>query len=219
LGTAGGLVNGALVAWTPLQPFIVTLATWSIWGGIAFLVLPIEGGAPAPDLVTWFTGPWFGIPKSVFVIGALFAGWLWLRQTRFIIDVRAIGSDEARAKLTGVPVRRRKLQTYALSGGLAALAGVYLAAQTGSGAPTAGDQFILNSVAAVIIGGASIFGGMGSAAGSIVGAAVLILIPDIVFALQLTSFWSVFLQGFVLVVTVTLSSLLITMRMRRSRGR
>jgi ribose transport system permease protein len=218
LGTAGGLVNGALVAWTPLQPFIVTLATWSIWGGIAFLVLPVEGGAPAPELVTWFTGAWFGIPKSVFVIGALFAGWLWLRQTRFVIDVRAIGSDEARAKLTGVPIHRRKLQTYALSGGLAALAGVYLAAQTGSGAPTAGDQFILNSVAAVIIGGASIFGGTGSAAGSIVGAAVLILIPDIVFALQLTSFWSVFLQGFVLVITVTVSSLLITMRMRRSRA-
>jgi ribose transport system permease protein len=217
LGVAGGLANGALVAWTPLQPFIVTLATWSIWGGVAFLILPVEGGAPAPDLVLWFTGAWLGIPKSVLIILCLFAIWLWLRQTRFLIDVRAIGSDETRARLIGVPIRRRKLQTYALSGGLAALAGIYLAAQTGSGAPNAGDQFILNSVAAVVIGGASIFGGTGSAAGSIIGAAVLILIPDVVFALQLTSFWSVFLQGFVLVVTVTVSSVLITLRMRRAR--
>lgn len=217
LGVLGGVVNGLVVAFTPLQPFIVTLGTWSIWGGVAFLVLPVEGGAPSPDLVTWSTGAWAGVPKSVFAVAALLAAWLWLRRTRFIVDVRAIGSDEARARLVGVPIRLRKVQTYALSAGLAAAAGVYLAGQTGSGAPNAGDQFILNSVAAVVIGGASIFGGTGSAAGSVIGAAVLILIPDIVFALELTSFWSVFLQGFVLVVTVTLSSILVTVSMRRRR--
>ncbi|MBA2295851.1 MAG: ABC transporter permease [Actinobacteria bacterium] len=218
IGVLAGVINGLLVAFTPLQPFIVTLATWSIWGGIAFLVLPIEGGAPAPELITWLTGAWLGVPRSVVVVAGLLVAWLWLRSTRFLIDVRAIGSDEARARLVGVPIRMRKIQVYALSGALAAVAGVYLAAQTGSGAPNAGDQFILNSVAAVVIGGASIFGGTGSAAGSIVGAAVLILIPDVVFALRLTSFWSVFLQGFVLVVTVTISSVVITLRMRRRRG-
>lgn len=217
LGALAGAFNGLVIALTRLQPFIVTLATWSIWGGIAFVVLPVEGGAVSPELTSRLLGNVFGVPKSVWGVVALLALWFWLRNTRFVVDLKAIGSDEARARLIGVPLVRRKVQTYVLSGALAAMAGVWVAAQTASGAPTAGDQFILTSVAAVVIGGASIFGGTGSAASSIVGAIVLLMIPDLVFALQLSSFWSVFFQGFLLIVTVTISSLVITVRATRAR--
>lgn len=217
LGAVAGAFNGAVVALTRLQPFIVTLATWSIWGGVAFVVLPVEGGATSPGLISLVLGSVLGVPKSVWGIAILFAIWLWLRNTRFVVDLKAIGSDEARARLVGVPLVRRKVQTYAISGALAATAGVWVAAQTASGAPTAGDQFILASVAAVVIGGASIFGGTGSVASSIVGAIVLLMIPDLVFALELTSFWSVFFQGFLLIVAVTISSLAITLRVGRGR--
>jgi ribose transport system permease protein len=216
LAAFGGLVNGLVVSLTRLQPFIVTLATWSIWGGIAFVVLPVEGGATPNGLVDGLLGSIFGIPKAVIGVVILFGVWFWLRNTRFVIDLKAIGSDEARARLIGIPLVRRKVQVYVLSASLSALAGIWVAAQTASGAPTAGDQFILNSVAAVVIGGVSIYGGTGSAASSIIGAIVLLMIPDLVFALKLTSFWSVFFQGFLLIVTVMISSLVITFRESRA---
>ena len=214
----GGLVNGLVVSLTKLQPFIVTLATWSIWGGIAFVVLPVEGGSTPNGLVNGLLGTVLGIPKSVIGVVILIAIWFWLRNTRFVIDLKAIGSDEVRARLNGVRLVRRKTQVYVLSAVLAALAGIWVAAQTASGAPQAGDQFILNSVAAVVVGGASIYGGTGSAASSIIGAIVLLMIPDLVFALKLTSFWSVFFQGFLLIVTVTISSLVINYRESRARS-
>ncbi len=216
LAAFGGLVNGLVVSLTRLQPFIVTLATWSIWGGIAFVILPVEGGATPSGLVNGLLGSILGVPKSVIGVVILLAIWFWLRNTRFIVDLKAIGSDEARARLNGVPLVRRKTQVYVLSAVLSALAGIWVAAQTASGAPTAGDQFILNSVAAVVIGGASIYGGTGSAASSIIGSIVLLMIPDLVFALKLTSFWSVFFQGFLLIVTVMISSIVITFRESRA---
>lgn len=114
-----------------------------------------------------------------------------------------------------MPVAWRKIQVYAFTGFFAVLAGIYLTATTNSGAPNAGDQFILNSVACVVIGGASIYGGTGSVASSIIGAIVLLIIPDLVFAFNLTSFWSVFFEGFLLLVAVTISSLVITVRQSR----
>lgn len=207
LGVLLGSVNGAMIAYTRLQPFIVTLAAWSIWDGVALAILPVEGGNVPTSLTNAVLGSVAGIPKSVWLVAILFGAWAWLRETRLIRDLRAIGSDEDRARLLGVGLVSRKLQTYAISGGLAALAGVYLAAQQASGSPTAGDEFILTSVAAVVIGGTSLFGGRGSAAASIVGAIAYLMIPDLITAVNINSFWSVFLQGFLLIVAVVVSSL------------
>jgi len=212
LGLLAGSITGLIVAFTRLQPFIITLAMWSIWDGIAFVVLPVEGGTAPPGLLRLLLGNVAGIPKSVYGVVFLYVAWLWLRHTRFVIDVKAIGSDEARARLVGVPVAWRKIQVYVLSAVFAVLAGIYVSAVTDSGAPNAGDQFILNSVACVVIGGASIYGGTGSVASSIIGAFVLLLIPDLVFAFNLSSFWSVFFEGFLLLVAVTISSVVITFR-------
>ena len=108
----------------------------------------------------------------------------------------------------------RKIQVYALSGLLAALASIWVTAQTQAGSPNGGDQFILASVAAVVIGGTSIFGGKGSAASSIAGAIAFLLIPILVFALNLSSYWSIFFQGLILIVAVTFNSIIQT-RARR----
>lgn len=208
LAVAVGIVNGILISTARLQPFIVTLATWSIWGGVAFWLLPVEGGTPSPDLISSVLGNLLGVPKSVWVVALLFVLWHWLRPTRLITDLIAIGSDEERARLIGVHLARRKLQAYAFAAVLAALAGIWVTAQTEAGAPNGGDQFILSSIAAVVLGGTSIFGGKGSAASSIVGAIAFLMIPDLVFALSLPSFWSIFLQGAVLIVAVTFNSLI-----------
>jgi ribose transport system permease protein len=216
LGAVGGAINGAIIGFTRLQPFIVTLATWSIWGGVAILILPQEGGATSTELNTWVTGAVAGIPKSVIFLAILFLIWGWARWSRFVLDLKAIGSDERRARLAGVRVRRRKIQVYAISGALAALAGAYLAGQSGGGSPIIGNDYILESVAAVVIGGTSIFGGKGSAAASMVGAIALLMIPDLIFAANISSFWTGFVQGVLLILTVTLSSLVLQTRRRRA---
>jgi ribose transport system permease protein len=215
LGLLLGVLNGAMIAYTGLQPFIVTLATWSIWDGIALAILPVEGGNVPIKLTNAVLGSVAGIPKSVWLVALLFVMWAWLRDTRFIRDLKAIGSDEGRARLLGVRLAVRKIQTYAISGALAAVAGIYLAAQQASGSPTAGDEFILTSIAAVVVGGTSLFGGRGSAAASTVGAIAYLMIPDLITALNINSFWSVFLQGFLLIVAVVVSSIATRIAARR----
>jgi ribose transport system permease protein len=210
-----GAINGLIIARTALQPFIVTLSTWSILGGIAILLLPQEGGAVSPQLTSWLTGAIFGVPKSVLIVVLLLLLWVWLRWSRFILDLKAIGSDERRAELVGVKIVRRKVETYMASAVLAALAGVWLAGQSGGGSPVIGNEYILTSVAAVVVGGTSIFGGTGSVAASIAGALALEMIPDLIYALHISSFWTGFVQGALLIVAVTLSSLVL--HLRRSR--
>jgi ribose transport system permease protein len=215
IGMLLGSLNGAMIAYTGLQPFIVTLAAWSIWDGVALAILPIEGGNVPTSLTNAVLGSIAGIPKSVWLVAILFVAWVWLRDTRLIRDLRAIGSDEGRARLLGVRLATRKIQTYAISGALAAVAGIYLAAQQASGSPTAGDEFILTSIAAVVVGGTSLFGGRGSAAASTVGAIAYLMIPDLITALNINSFWSVFLQGFLLIVAVVVSSIATKIAARR----
>jgi ribose transport system permease protein len=207
VGALLGLINGTLVAFMRLEPFLVTLATWTIAAGLAFAVLPIEGGSPAPSLITALTGDLFGVPKSVLAILALFAAWAWLRRTLFVVDLMAIGSDERRARLAGVRVSLRKVQAYLWTGILAAAAAIWLTAQTATGSPRIGDDFILASIVAVVLGGTSIFGGLGSAASSVAGAIAFMLIPTLVFALDLASFWSICLQGLVLMLAVIANAL------------
>jgi ribose transport system permease protein len=214
IGVAIGCLNGLAIAYTPIQPFIVTLAVWSIWDGVAFAFLPVEGGTVSPTLIRAVSGSYFGVPKSVWIVIALLLLWRWLRATRFLGDLVAIGSDENRARLLGVRVATRKIEAYAASALLAALASIWVTGQTQAGSPNGGDQFILSSVAAVVIGGTSIFGGKGSAASSIMGTIAFLLIPILVFALNLTSFWSIFFQGLILIVAVTFNSIVQT-RARR----
>lgn len=217
LGAAIGGLNGFLVGVLRLEPFLVTLATWTVLGGVAFAILPLEGGTPSPDLVSMLTGSVVGVPKSVIVLITLFAAWIWLRRTGFFTDLLAIGSDEHRAWLAGVRVRRRKIEAYVWSGILAAAASLWVTASTGTGSPTAGDQFILASIAAVVLGGTSIFGGLGSAASSAAGAVAFMLIPTVVYALNLDSFWSICIQGIVLMLAVTVNAVVQTVGTWRTR--
>ena len=114
LGVLIGVLNGLMIAFTPIQPFIVTLATWSIWDGVAFGVLPIEGGTVSPTLISAISGDILGIPKSVWIVVVLFLLWRWLRSTRFFDDLVAIGSDQRRARgCSESASARRKIQAYA----------------------------------------------------------------------------------------------------------
>jgi ribose transport system permease protein len=129
----------------------------------------------------------------------------------------AVGADEERARLNGTPVRRVKLAVYALAGLCAGLGGIYSAGATASGTPTAGDAYILTSVAAVVIGGTSLLGGRGGIGLSIMAALSLTLIGDIVSAVNLDVWVSVAASAGLLLVVVVLRSL-VERQMQRSRA-
>jgi ribose transport system permease protein len=207
IGFAVGAVNGLLISVLRLQPFLVTLATWSILSGAALLILPIDGGALPPAWMSAGNGTFLGLSTSVWLLIVLVVFWLWFRETRLGLTIRATGSNEKSAFLSGVSLTRINVATYGLSGLFAALAALYLTTQTGAGSPTIGKDYILPSVAAAVIGGISLFGGRGGLAGTIIGAFILTIIGNLVFVLSVSSYWQPVVSGVILLIAVLASSL------------
>jgi ribose transport system permease protein len=206
VGAAGGAINGVLVAYGRLQPILVTLATLSIYPGLAIKVLPEPGGAVPSEYTKILANP--NGPSGLVFVALVIAVWLVFRRTRFGVDVYAIGNDEHAARAHGVRVREVKIGAYALSGTFAAAGGLFLAATTTSGDATSGDVFVLTSIAAVVLGGISFFGGRGSAIGTVAGAFILTLLINVLFFAKIDPLYQSFFQGLFLVVAVLLGTLI-----------
>jgi ribose transport system permease protein len=207
LGFLVGALNGALISLLQLQPFLVTLATWSILSGIAMLILPTDGGSFPGWWIGFGYAQLFGLASPVWLLLALILFWEWFRRTRLGVTIQAVGSSEKSAFLSGVPIARTNVVTYGLSGLFAAGAALYLTTQTGAGSPTIGRDYILLSVAAAVIGGVSLFGGRGHLMGTLIGAIILTLIGNLVFVLRVSSYWQPVMSGVILLVAVLASSL------------
>ena len=206
VGAAGGLLNGVLVAFGRLQPILVTLGTLSIFQGIALWVLPSPGGHVAGGYTSFFLNP--SVPSALIFVVILGLAWSAFRRTRLGVNLFAIGNDEQAARANSVPVARTKIIAYVLDGLLAAGAGIALATTTTGGDATGGDVFTLSSIAAVVVGGVSLFGGRGSAVGAICGAFVLTLLVDVLFFANIDPLFQPFYQGLFLVLAVGTSTLL-----------
>jgi ribose transport system ATP-binding protein len=219
-GLVLGALNGVLISALRMDPFIVTLATWSMWSGASLLILETTGGVIPDSFVNFGTGEFAGLAPAVLLVAALVIFWAVFTRTRSGTRVAAIGSDRLAAYLSGVSVGRTTILAYALSGFFAALAGLYLTTQTASGSPTAGDEFILTSVAAVVIGGTSLAGGRASLGGTMAAAFTLTLIGNVVFSFGLAAGWQIALSGGLLVFAVLVNSLTaVAGRRRGSRTR
>ncbi len=222
-GAAVGLLNGSVVARLGVAPFIVTLATMTAARGAARLVTggvpvgfpdpgdPLYGGKvaaldalhtlgggriPVPGLPT-------GFPVPALVMLALVAvGAFVLARTRFGRHVYAVGGNEEASRLSGVAVARIKLGTYAISGGCAGLAAVLLVGQLRSGGPDAGMLYELNAIAAAVIGGTSLFGGIGTAWGALTGALLIGVLNNGLDLLGVQSFWQEIAKGVIILLAV-----------------
>ncbi len=206
IGAGGGAVNGILVAYGRLQPILVTLATFSIYQGLAIKVLPQPGGAVPLEYTKILANP--NGPTGLVFIAVIVLFWLAFRRTRFGVGIYAIGNDEEAARAHGVRVRLVKIGAYIASGMFAAAGGLFLAATTTAGDATSGDVFVLTSIAAVVLGGISFFGGRGSAIGAVAGALVLTLLINVLFFASIDPLYQSFFQGIFLVVAVLLGALI-----------
>lgn len=210
MGAVAGFINGAIVVWGRLQPIITTLATGAIYYGVALWIRPTPGGDVQTDIADFVTGQLFDTIPTALVVLLLVVLLVWVPYRSSILGraAYAVGSNEQAAYMSGVPVQRAKLLAYTLAGFLASLGGLILTFNTYSGEASAaiGGTYTLNSIAAVVIGGTSLFGGWGSAIGSIFGAFVLRTIEDLLFVFDLPPLWQPLFQGVVLLVAVSLGA-------------
>ncbi|MFJ6566066.1 substrate-binding domain-containing protein [Streptomyces sp. NPDC091292] len=210
-GIACGLVNGALISYGKLPPFIATLAMLSVGRGLS-LVISQGSPIPFPESVTFFgdtLGGWLPVPVLVMVAMGLVTA-VVLGRTYLGRSMYAIGGNEEAARLSGLRVKRQKLAIYALSGLFAAVAGVVLASRLASAQPQAAQGYELDAIAAVVIGGASLSGGVGKASGTLIGALILAVLRNGLNLLSVSAFW----QQVVIGVVIALAVLLDTLRRR-----
>ncbi|MFD7535196.1 substrate-binding domain-containing protein [Streptomyces sp. NPDC059819] len=207
-GIACGLVNGVLVSYGKLPPFIATLAMLSVGRGLS---LVISQGSPIafPDSVSHLGDTLGGrLPVPVLVmIGAGLLTALVLSRSYIGRSMYAIGGNEEAARLSGLRVKRQKLVIYALSGLFAAVAGIVLASRLSSAQPQAAQGYELDAIAAVVIGGASLSGGVGKASGTLIGALILAVLRNGLNLLSVSAFWQQVVIGVVIALAVLLDTL------------
>lgn len=209
-GAACGSFIGALVAYGNLAPFIVTLGMWGAVRGLAKGVA--DETTVDPGRETWLNElqrmlqpgqHWMLVPAGVWMtlVLAVFVA-LMLRYTRFGRHVFAIGSNELTARLCGVPVRRDKMIIYVLGGAFAAVAGILQFSSLTIGDPTTANGKELDVIAAVVIGGASLSGGQGTIAGSLVGALIMTVIANGCTKMGLTNWVQEIVTGGIIILAV-----------------
>ena len=200
LGAACGAVNGALICFGGLQPFIVTLGTLSTYRALALIATdgnPIFGVPQSfRALVNGNVG---GLPMAVVVVlvVALLAG-LILRKTPFGEYLLAVGGNEEAAHIAGVPIALTKIGAYMLSGLLAALAAMILVGRLGAAEPILGNLWELDAIAAAAIGGASLMGGKGSILGTLLGAVILGAMRNGLTLMNVQAFYQLLATGLII---------------------
>ena len=204
-GAACGLVNGVLVTRGGVAPFIVTLGMMTIARGLALIV---SGGRPVADMsneLTALAGDFLGVPIPVLCFaGVAFAAWFFLRNFRLGRHIYAVGGNENAARAAGVPVERVKLFAYGLCGLLTGLAGVVLAARITTGQPNAGQAYELDAIAAVVIGGTSLAGGVGTITGTLLGVLSIGVINNGLDLMGVSSYYQAVIKGVIIVGAVWL---------------
>ena len=209
-GLVCGAINGLIVIYGRLQPIVATIATGAAFFGLALLLRPIPGGDVYSPLADALTGRVFEVAPASLVALAAVVLVLWVPYSRSTIGraAYAVGSSEGAAYMSGVPVDAAKFYAYVLSGLTAALGGLFLTFVTYSGEASAANAntYTLFSIAAVVLGGVSLFGGSGSAIGAIFGALMFRTIGDLLFVFNLDPLWQPLFQGLVLLAAVCVGS-------------
>ena len=200
IGAGAGLFNGLIVSYARIAPLIATLATSSIYIGIALIVLPTPGGSVPGWLSSWTAGTVGSVPVAViWLVAAVVGGWLILNRLRFGINLRALGGNESASWSAGINVTRVRILAYVASGFCSALAGVVLAGLTQSGDPSIGAVYLLDAIAAVVVGGTSLVGGIGTIAGSVLGALALALVSAVLLVSGLSTDYQYIVTGLIVI--------------------
>jgi ribose/xylose/arabinose/galactoside ABC-type transport system permease subunit len=210
LAGLSGAVTGAIVAWTRIPAFIVTLAGLTILRGLALI---ITGGSPIIKFEGGFRflgqGVLWGLPVPVLIMGAvMLAMHIVLTRTAFGAHVYAVGGNEEASRLSGINVAITKLRVYTIGGLLTGLAGMILMGRLSSAQPNTGEGFELDAIAAVIIGGTSLMGGRGTIWGTLVGAVVIGILNNGFNLMAVDAHYQLVAKGVIILLAVLLDQYL-----------
>lgn len=222
IGLGVGLVNGFGVTLLGIQPFVMTLAMLGIVRGTVF---ELSNGSPqdffvSSDILDFFgNGELLGVPGPliIFVLVAL-TGVLVLRYLPFGRYVYALGGSVEAARLSGVKTTRMTIAVYAISGVCAAIAGLMTAARLSVGDPIAGNLVELDAIAAVVIGGTSLAGGVGGMVGTLAGALLLAMLSNVLNLIGVSPFYQLIVKGAVIIVAVVLTQVATRLTAKRTTG-
>jgi len=206
VGAASGAVAGACVTRFNITPFIVTLALMTIWRGAAYLY---TDGRPIWELPDAFSvigsGRMFHVPiPTIIMIAVYVVGYVILEHTRFGRYVYAVGGNKEAARLAGISVNRVLMKVYILCGVLSSVSGILLASRMNSGQPNAGLMYELDVIAAVVVGGTSLFGGRGSIVGTFLGAMLIGILRNGLNLMNVSSYLQMIVVGVVILFAVML---------------
>ncbi|MGH7120059.1 MAG: ABC transporter permease [Acetobacteraceae bacterium] len=221
LGAGLGLVNGLLISRLRLPDFVVTMATFIGYQGLALTIRPTPGGSVNPGLLSFTYASTLHIPNPTWVAAGLLCILAYvLHASRLGHYMVAVGSNRENSYLLGLPVERVRTLAYVMSGVAAAMAGVFLMGLIGTGSADAADPYQLDSIIATVIGGTSLYGGEGSVLGTVFGVLILeIALKMLTYANLLGSYIQVFDGAAVLVVVALLSAIRFYGRDRRRSKR
>jgi ribose/xylose/arabinose/galactoside ABC-type transport system permease subunit len=207
VGLASGLTNGSFVR-LGLPPFVVTLAMLTTLRGIAFVISDGYATPIRDDVVLWLGRGQIGdvhVPIVIAIVVAI-VGWLVLNTTRYGLYALAVGGREDAARAMGINVGRIKLAVYGGLGMLGALAGIIFAGRLGNGSPNAGMLVELDVIAAVVLGGTSLFGGVATIAGTVAGALFINFVRNGLNLLGVNPFWVQVVTGIILLLAVLMNT-------------
>jgi len=207
VGLAAGLFNGLFITLLDLHPLVVTLGTFALFQGLAYGLSKAEAVSDFPGWFAYFGQAYFGpVPGQLFIfIVAVVVVWLILARTRFGRYVYAIGNNEEAAHFSGVPVRRVKLALYSGIGLLVGMAAVIYTSRVYTARGDSGLGLELDVISAVVLGGASIYGGSGTIGGTVLGVLIIATLRNGLVLAGVPSTWQVFVLGVLLLVAVFLN--------------
>jgi ribose/xylose/arabinose/galactoside ABC-type transport system permease subunit len=209
VGIALGLINGLMITYLNLQPFIATLGMLIFARGLVFVHtngsnIVVENPTDAfTFLGSGYIGP-VPAPVILFIVIWAVAAWV-LHYTVFGREIYAVGSNEEAARLSGINVRRNKILVYCVSGFLAGLAGFVMASRLTVGEPNGGTLYELDAIAATLIGGTTFDGGLGGVGGTVIGVLILAFLSNVLNLLNISPYSQMLLKGIIIVLAVVVS--------------
>lgn len=204
IGVVVGFLNGAVITYTGIHPFVVTLAMQSVCRGAAYL---LANGSPVTTRNASFgsfgTGTLGIIPYPVIYMTVfLILDYLLLNKLRTGRHIYAVGGNETSARFSGINVKKIKILVWTISGAIAGFCGVVLAARMSSGQPGTGEGYETDAIAAAVLGGTSFFGGTGSVGGLIIGVLIIGVISNGLNLMHVNSYWQFVLKGIIIIAAV-----------------
>ncbi len=204
VGTFVGLINGVIITYTGIHPFVVTLAMQSVCRGAAYL---IANGSPVTTKNTNFsafgTGSLGVVPYPViYMIIFLIMDYFLLNKLRTGRHIYAVGGNELSARFSGIDVKKIKILVWTISGTIAGFCGVVLAARLSSGQPSTGEGYETDAIAAAVLGGTSFFGGTGTVGGLMIGVLIIGVISNGLNLMHVNSYWQFVLKGMIIISAV-----------------